>query len=104
MQILFVNSFRYHCSGTGNTIPFQCYDEFSLLVSAQNQIPTNSSDVALGTVWAAAQLDSQACLERRESIGGLLGTAFVARDLIQVVDGLEEDGMLRYWGTYLIVG
>jgi hypothetical protein len=40
----------------------------------------------------------------RESIGSLLGTAFVARDLIQVVDGLEEDGMLRYWGTYLLVG
>ncbi|KAI9167796.1 Tripeptidyl aminopeptidase [Paramyrothecium foliicola] len=84
--------------GTGNTIPFQCYDEFSLLMSTENQTPTNSSDVALGSSWVGGQLESRACLETQKNTGCLLGTAFVARDLIQVVDGLEEDGMLRYWG------
>ncbi|KAJ4231152.1 hypothetical protein FSOLCH5_004734 [Fusarium solani] len=28
----------------------------------------------------------------------MLGTAFQARDLMQLVDALQEDGMLRYWG------
>jgi hypothetical protein len=31
----------------------------------------------------------------------MLGTAFQARDLMQLVDALQEDGMLRYWGTQL---
>ncbi|KAL4866480.1 hypothetical protein BDV12DRAFT_199080 [Aspergillus spectabilis] len=30
--------------------------------------------------------------------GSLIGTAFAARDLMQIVDAIEEDGLLRYWG------
>lgn len=28
-----------------------------------------------------------------------MGTAFVARDMMQIVDALKEDGLLRYWGV-----
>jgi pimeloyl-ACP methyl ester carboxylesterase len=62
------------------------------------QTASNSSDVALGAIWARATLDSQTCLETENLTGNLIGTAFVARDMIRVVDALEEDGMLRYWG------
>ena len=30
--------------------------------------------------------------------GDLVGTAFVARDMMQFVDALDEDGLLRYFG------
>jgi hypothetical protein len=26
--------------------------------------------------------------------------AFVARDIMEIVDALDEDGMLRYWGGF----
>lgn len=38
------------------------------------------------------------CYANSGQIGELLGTAFVARDAIQIVDALGEDGLLRYWG------
>ncbi|KFA46167.1 hypothetical protein S40293_03790 [Stachybotrys chartarum IBT 40293] len=84
--------------GTGTTIPFHCYDDFGLIRLALEQTASNSSDVALGAIWARAMLDSQTCFETENDTGNLIGTAFVARDMIRVVDALEEDGMLRYWG------
>lgn len=30
--------------------------------------------------------------------GELIGTAFVARDMVEIIDALGEDGLLRYWG------
>jgi len=38
------------------------------------------------------------CAENLGNIGGLVGTAFVARDMMRVVDALDEDSLLRYWG------
>jgi hypothetical protein len=45
--------------------------------------------------------DAEACFEVRRKNGEVMTTAFVARDLISVVDALEEDGLLRYWGERL---
>ena len=42
------------------------------------------------------------CGEKMKDIGGLVGTSFVARDMMQIVDALEEDGKLRYWGKYCL--
>jgi hypothetical protein len=87
--------------GTVNTIPFQCYDnEFETFNMLKEQSHANSSDTTIGRLWARAEIDAAACLKRGNSTGQFLGTAFVARDLISVVDALGEDGMLRYWGTY----
>ncbi|KAI1626160.1 TAP-like protein-domain-containing protein [Exophiala viscosa] len=58
----------------------------------------NSSDVALGHNFASAQSESNDCLQRAGDTVQLVGTAFVARDMARIVDALEEDGMLRYWG------
>lgn len=30
-----------------------------------------------------------------------MSTAFIARDMMQIVDALGEDGLLRYYGSYL---
>lgn len=58
----------------------------------------NSSDTALGRLWAKGEIYSNACYQNANETGSLIGTAFVARDLISVVDALGEDGKLRYWG------
>jgi hypothetical protein len=58
----------------------------------------NSSDVALGRLWTRGTINAELCFQKSKATGSLIGTAFVARDLISVVDALGEDGMLRYWG------
>jgi hypothetical protein len=58
----------------------------------------NSSDVTLGRLWTQGAINSDLCFQKSNPTGSFIGTAFVARDLISVVDALDEDGMLRYWG------
>jgi hypothetical protein len=58
----------------------------------------NSTDVALGRLWARGEINANICFKKANETGRLIGTAFVARDLISVVDALDEDGLLRYWG------
>jgi len=85
--------------GTGNTLPFSCVNNSLDTATLLNElILGNSSDVALGRLWARGTVNANLCFAQSNTTGGLIGTAFVARDLISVVDALEEDGMLRYWG------
>lgn len=87
-------------SGTGNTIPFSCVNSHDEAVALSSElIFSNSSDVALGRLWSRGTVNANICYEKANNIGGLIGTAFVARDLMSVVDALDEDGKLRYWGT-----
>ena len=85
--------------GTANTIPFTCADsDLDLYTAATAFRMGNSSDVARAQTWAQAGAYSQQCLNKESETGDLIGTGFVARDLMSVVDALGEDGMLRYWG------
>ena len=52
----------------------------------------------MGTVWAWKGALAKSCYYNAADVGNLIGTAFVARDLMQFVDALGEDGLLRYWG------
>ena len=58
-----------------------------------------ASNTALGYIWGAKQIAGEKCLLDAGDTGELLGTAFVARDIIRVVDALGEDGMVRYLGN-----
>ena len=49
-------------------------------------------------MWAHAKAINNICEEKRGDIGELVGTPFVARDMMKIVDALNEDGKLRYWG------
>jgi pimeloyl-ACP methyl ester carboxylesterase len=62
-------------------------------------LASNASDAALGRVWADAQFFNANCFQQQNLTGDLIGTAFVARDLMQIVDALGEDGLLRFWGV-----
>ncbi|KAH0422352.1 nedd8-like protein [Colletotrichum camelliae] len=96
--------------GTGNTIPFSCFEDQDERTAYLLQSPkawaimtfpnfwSNSSDVTPGRLWASTKLLVDKCYEKNKEIGGVYGTAFVARDMMQIVDALGEDGLLRYWG------
>lgn len=80
---------------------FSCYKteaDRALADLKQPREAGNASDVTLGELWGNMGIRADACKENGADIGELLGTAFVARDLMRIVDALGEDGMLRYWG------
>ncbi|KAI1377912.1 alpha/beta-hydrolase [Hypoxylon crocopeplum] len=83
----------------GSNIPIHCYendyDAWSLLFA---QRASNSSDVELGRQWAYGATVADTCLKTQNKTGSLISSAFVARDMMQIVDALGEDGLLRYWG------
>lgn len=91
--------------GTGNTIPFRCN---SSLLSGTTTTPqkrdigplvsTNLTEVFLNGGWEAAGVLADECAEQSNDTGRLIGTAFVARDMMEIVDALGEDGLLRYYG------
>jgi hypothetical protein len=56
--------------------------------------------VALGKIWGTTQVGADTCYATQKDTGALIGTAFVARDMLRIVDALGEDGMLRYWGEH----
>lgn len=49
-------------------------------------------------MWDQAGYIARNCSERLSNTGDLVGMAFTARDMFQIVDALGEDGKLRYWG------
>ena len=59
---------------------------------------SNSSDVALAEMWTTFGKFTEKCRENAADVGPLIGAAYVARDIMQIVDALGEDGLLRYWG------
>jgi hypothetical protein len=54
----------------------------------------------MGRQWPIQSLFTTKCFEYSDSKerGDLIGTAFTIRDMMQIVDALEDDGLLRYWG------
>ena len=87
-------------SGTENTIPFSCFTNATDRVANAYKTPSylNSSDTAIGQAWAGKTTLAESCAQNGKATGELMGTGFVARDMMQIVDALKEDGLLRYWG------
>jgi len=56
-----------------------------------------------GHYWAQSQVVAGVCSLAQNETGALIGTAFTARDTMQVVDALGEDGLLRYWGEQAVL-
>jgi hypothetical protein len=81
-------------SGTSKTLTFSCNStvEAALILSGE------ASNTALGQLWGYSSLYANDCAKAQIETGNLIGTAFVARDMMRIVDALESDGLLRYWG------
>ncbi|KAJ9611973.1 hypothetical protein H2200_003568 [Cladophialophora chaetospira] len=91
--------------GTGNTIPFRCDVEAVLGGNMTptkrdigNLVTTNVTEAFLNGGWDLAGEVADYCAAQASDVGTLIGTAFTARDMINIVDALEEDGLLRYYG------
>lgn len=84
---------------SGSRIPMRCIQsETDAWNYALNTGPSNSSDVALANLWARGAITADICYRNQKKIGSLISSAFVARDMIRIVDALGEDGLLRYYG------
>ncbi|GAM88007.1 hypothetical protein ANO11243_060360 [Dothideomycetidae sp. 11243] len=86
--------------GVGQAMPYSCYqnDTYRIPLIYKTPSTSNSSDAARGRVWGLKKTFSIACAEAISDFGDLVGTAFTARDMMQIVDALNEDGLLHYWG------
>ncbi|KAK5052069.1 hypothetical protein LTR84_002873 [Exophiala bonariae] len=80
--------------GVRYTLPFHCFETD---VAPPSNLG-NSSDVAIGEAFSAGVAQSHNCQQSNSNTSALLSTAYVARDIIRIVDALGEDGLLRYWG------
>jgi pimeloyl-ACP methyl ester carboxylesterase len=89
--------------GTGQTIPFNGTDLFNGIEGAMQKrdvsLPNvNMTEFFLDIGWDAAGLMAESVVAANNETGSLIGSAFVARDMLKMVDALCEDGMLRYYG------
>jgi len=94
--------------GTGKTIPFDCGVNPAELLAAPGKGQTkrgeprlasgNLTDYFLNFGWDLAGAQADACYDTMRETGQYIGTAFTARDMIKIVDSLDEDGLLRYYG------
>ncbi|KAJ2967649.1 hypothetical protein NUW58_g10403 [Xylaria curta] len=87
--------------GTAKTLTFSCFANETIRGAYNSQFTYgNASNVARGQIWAAGKNHADACAEYPEAQerAPLIGTTFTARDAMQIVDAVEEDGLLRYWG------
>jgi pimeloyl-ACP methyl ester carboxylesterase len=86
--------------GTANTIPYTWIEteEEALDFWESTMTQPNSSAAYARQLWDRGTLDADLATERASERGRLISTPAVARDMIQVVDALGEDGMLSYWG------
>ncbi|KAM7184585.1 TAP-like domain containing protein [Naviculisporaceae sp. PSN 640] len=117
LETLHRNTGGYHdlvtfrTRGTGGNLVFSCYDTLAqrALEFCRHKpddvfpmVPESweALDAEVANYWKDKQIFANRCLRRNKDnpIGALVGTTFVARDMMQIVDALGEDGLLRYWG------
>lgn len=89
--------------GTEKTLTFSCFDtptERQINGLKHPLVPVDAYEEALAETYAGSQATSNICRAKYEGNHSpeFIGTAFVARDLMSVVDALGEDGLLRLWG------
>ena len=88
--------------GTGRTIPFNCGD-ITAPSSANNKrdlalVRANLTDYFVNAGWDWAGSIADQCFATMNDTGRFVSTTSTARDVMAIVDALDEDGMLRYWG------
>lgn len=96
-------------SGTNNTLTFSCFESNEERTAAASAHPVNlwnASSTAPGTGWAEASLFASKCntSEQTSSVGEFVGTVFTARDIMQIVDALDQGPLLNYYGTHIYHG
>lgn len=75
-------------------------DPASLTRRAPDPIPqTDNWEEFRDTVWKQGGELADACYDTGFDNGRYIGTAFAARDMLSIVDALDQGPKLNYWGT-----
>ncbi|KAJ4135112.1 hypothetical protein NW768_004729 [Fusarium equiseti] len=90
--------------GTGRTLTFNCsaiagQDESDLRRREFNTLPqVDLWDVIRGENWDSTGAQAQSCFDNNKDIGKYIGTPYIARDMMSIVDALGQGEKLNYWG------
>lgn len=103
-----ISTYSYLClrSGVGQTEPFNCYNDTERTVTRLKQRLTDvggpEDESLLARSWASMKSYATDCLTSDESapdIAEVIGTGYVARDLMLMVDSIVGNGcLLNFWG------
>ncbi|RBR25160.1 uncharacterized protein FIESC28_02068 [Fusarium coffeatum] len=93
--------------GTGRTIPFDCPTAEEILANAGNLHRREFHTLPQFDVWEDVKTEgwqmfrqvAQLCWEEHRDTGRFIGTPFVARDMMAIVDALGQGDKLNYWGS-----
>ncbi|KAI1059299.1 hypothetical protein LB507_004025 [Fusarium sp. FIESC RH6] len=92
--------------GTGHTIPFDCPSlekspptESGLHRRQFHTLPQADIWEYIKTSWKELDEQAETCWRDHRGTGRFVGTPFVARDMISIVDALGQGDKLNYWGT-----
>ena len=87
-------------SGSADPNLFSCFTDQSARdrLNYGAGIPGNLSDTALGQIWAYSLALDEACLATQKDFGSLIGSTFVAKDMLSLTETLNDDGLFRYYG------
>jgi hypothetical protein len=87
--------------GVGKNNPISCAENDLDLLGLRDDFKLDA-ERSPERLWAASRVFGERCKRTEAEIMPFIGTASVARDLMSIVDAMEEDGMLRFWGqTFL---
>ncbi|KAL3491512.1 TAP-like protein-domain-containing protein [Aspergillus germanicus] len=90
--------------GTANTLTVSCFNTSAERISTYYYDTKNIADpedtALIGKAWGGSKVLANECYNYPDfrQNASMVGTAFSARDLMQIVDAIEPDGLLRYWG------
>lgn len=86
--------------GTGNIKPFSCASQaLSIPLSDTPRLHRRKVEEVLEEKWELYRTAAGECLETELENGRFMSTAFLARDMLQIIIALGED--LKYWGKCL---
>lgn len=68
---------------------------------AEQTAPDIGDEDALRRLWTQSGILADACAQKNNVTGTLVGTAFAARDVKSISDVLNGDGTILYWGKSL---
>ena len=95
--MVFQQILTIRCSGVGLNMPYQCP---TVQYDSSDYDASNDPD-GVGLTFQQNVFQAQTCANATYNAAGqLIGTAFVARDVLSIVNALGEDGLIRYVGKF----
>jgi hypothetical protein len=87
-------------------MPFSCFNSSAeaIWLNVETAEYANTSDTTLVRQFYYSDVYADICVNNgaAASLAPYIGTAAVARDMMQIVDALDQGDKLNYWGTFLL--